>query len=277
MAKCGRIGAGDPERYVLGELSEAEREAFETHYLQCADCLDELERYRDLQTTLQQAAPSIRAEPFTPAARRQWVWGAAAVSAVAVIGFAIWLRTPTPEWWSSPGAARVPQELLSSSGPSLEELARVVPPPYTPANLRGATTEASERFREAMERYLAEDYEAAITGRRAANELNPGAPDVAFFLGICHLLTGETDVAIERLQETVAFGPSPYLEEAHFYLAKAHLRTGDLDAAGEELRTTVQLRGELESEAQELLGRLETLGESSGGREGPVPDGAERP
>ena len=105
MAKCGRIGAGDPERYVLGELSEAEREAFETHYLQCADCLEELERYRDLQTALQRAAPSIRAEPFTPAARRQWVWGAAAVSVVAVIGLAIWLRGPTPEGRPLPGAA----------------------------------------------------------------------------------------------------------------------------------------------------------------------------
>ena len=248
MAKCGRIGAGDPERYVLGELSEAEREAFETHYLQCADCLEELERYRDLQTALQRAAPSIRAEPFTPAARRQWVWGAAAVSVVAVIGLAIWLRTPT-------------QELLSSSGPSLEELAQVMSPPYTPANLRGATTEASERFRKAMERYLAEDYEAAIAGLRAANELNPGAPDVAFFLGVCHLLTGETDVAIERLQETVAFGPSPYLEEAHFYLAKAHLRRGKLHAAEERLNEMVRMRGRLEGEARELLRQLETLRE----------------
>ncbi len=157
------------------------------------------------------------------------------------------------------------------------ELARVEKPPYTPATMRGTLDEASQRFREAMQHYVDGNYEATMGGLRAASELNPEAPDISFFLGMCYLLTGQTDAALEHLHETVAFGNSPYLEEAHFYLAKAHLRTGDLDAAEEELRTTVQLRGELESEAQELLGRLETLGESSSGREGPVPDGAERP
>ena len=270
MVTCARIRE-EPlaEKYVLGELSEADREAFEGHYFECADCCEDLQTYPSLLEELQRRAASIQAERSRTAALPRWAWAAAATVAVTVaLSLGIWLRRPVVE---------AHPESVSSPVPSLEELVRVEPPPYKPVTVRGAIDEASQRFREAMQHYVEGDYVTAIEGLQAAARLKPGAPDISFFLGICYLLTGQTDPALEHLHETVAFGNSPYLEEAHFYLAKAHLRTGDLDAAEEELRTTVQLRGEMESEAQELLGRLETLGESSSGREGPVPDGAERP
>src|SRR5215472_10506634 len=31
-----------PERYVLGELNDVERDAFEAHYFDCASCFDEI-------------------------------------------------------------------------------------------------------------------------------------------------------------------------------------------------------------------------------------------
>jgi len=145
------------------------------------------------------------------------------------------------------------------TAPSVAELVRVTPPRYVPVTLRGPTDEAAKRFREAMQHYAKGKYGAAILGLRAAAELDPRAPNVQFFLGICYLLTGQIDTAIAELKKTVALGDSPYLEEAHFYLAKAFLRQGNVVAARNELKKTIELRGELESEAQKLLGQLQML------------------
>jgi len=73
------------------------------------------------------------------------------------------------------------------------------------------------------------------------------------------LLTGEPEAAIAQLRRTIALGESPYLEEARFYLAKAYLRRGELQAAESELRKTVELRGDREKEARELLQNVEAI------------------
>ena len=151
------------------------------------------------------------------------------------------------------------------------------PPPYKPVTVRGAIDEASELFRAAMQHYVEGDYVTAIEGLQAAARLKPGAPDISFFLGICYLLMEQPDLASEHLAKTVAFGNSPYLEEAHFYLAKAYLRKGDIGGAEKELIRAVQLRGELESNAQELLGQLEALWPSRRSPQGPDTDGPEVP
>lgn len=136
-------------------------------------------------------------------------------------------------------------------------------PPYTPAVLRGALDEAARRFQEAMRLYVRKDYEGAKAGLREAAGLDRERPDIAFFLGICALLTDEPVAAIAELRRTVALGESPYLEEAHFYLAKAHVRRGELAAAASQLEATVRLRGEREQEAREMLQELESFRRTS--------------
>jgi tetratricopeptide (TPR) repeat protein len=142
---------------------------------------------------------------------------------------------------------------------ALAALAIVQAPPYTPAVLRGALDETARRFQEAMRLYVRKDYEGAKARLRAAAALDPGAPDIAFFLGICALLTDEPAAAIAELRRTVALGESPYLEEAHFYLAKAHVRRGELTAAASQIEATVRLRGDREQEAREMLQKLESF------------------
>lgn len=51
------------DRYLLGQLSTAEREAFEQHYLHCQRCLDRLEEAERFQGAVKRAAAEAAAEP----------------------------------------------------------------------------------------------------------------------------------------------------------------------------------------------------------------------
>ncbi|MDQ5858084.1 MAG: hypothetical protein M3542_07405, partial [Acidobacteriota bacterium] len=170
---------------------------------------------------------------------------------------------PLPDTASSaqphPSALPLLAAEAAARSAALATLAVVHAPQYTPVVLRGAVDEAARRFREAMQLYVSRDYAGARPGLRAASELDRGRPDIAFFLGICALLTDEPADAIAELRRTIALGESPYLEEAHFYLAKAHVQRGELAAASGELAATVRLRGEREQEARELLQKLEAF------------------
>lgn len=85
-----------PERYLLGELTAAEADAFEEHYFDCADCADDVRAGMQLMEGGRQLVRE-RAEPAAPAhvtsiaqhrrARWQWMpYAAAAVFAFALVG-----------------------------------------------------------------------------------------------------------------------------------------------------------------------------------------------
>ena len=58
---CARVIADDiTEKYLLGELSEADTEAFEQHYFDCARCFEELRACRTMRTVLRQGGPVVR-------------------------------------------------------------------------------------------------------------------------------------------------------------------------------------------------------------------------
>ncbi len=244
------------ERYLTGSLGPEERESFEEHYFACEQCFAALQAQRALQAELSASAPQIRAMPApNPTA---WRWTAAMATAAVVILAVLGIR------WGmkpdlSPPAPPTQTMQPGPAGPSLAELARFDPPTYTPAVLRGAQDEAMRKFRVAMKHYQQGDYARAITGLREAAKLNPKDAGALFFLGVSYLLASQTDDGIAVLQQSVALGDTPYLEEAHYYLAKAFLRKSDLAAAEAELQKTVQLKGELESKAQELSQAIQAL------------------
>jgi tetratricopeptide (TPR) repeat protein len=107
-----------------------------------------------------------------------------------------------------------------------------------------------------MEAYVRSDYAEATAGLEGAVRLHPGDAGALFFLGSSHLLTGRIPEGIARLEETIALGESPYLEEARLYLAKALVLEGRLDEAEAQLRMASELRGDLEDEVQEGLRRI---------------------
>ena len=244
------------ERYLTGSLSPQERESFEEHYFACEQCFAALQAHRALQAELSASAPQIRAMPApNPTA---WRWTAAMATAAVVILAVLGIR------WGmkpdlSPPAPPTQTMQPGPAGPSLAELARFDPPTYTPAVLRGAQDEAMRKFRAAMKHYRQGEYARAVTGLREAAKLNPKDAGALFFLGVSYLLSGQTDDGIAALRQSVALGDTPYLEDAHYYLAKAFLHKNDLAGAEAELQKTVQLKGDLESKAQELAQAIQAL------------------
>lgn len=255
--ECAQIGREEVvERYLTRSLGKQERESFEEHYFGCEQCFAALQAQRALQAELSASAPQIRAMPArNPTA---WRWRAAMATAAVVILAVLGIRWGTKPDLSPPAP---PTETMQpgSAGPSLTELARFDPPTYTPAVLRGAQDEATREFRAAMKHYQHGDYARAITGLRKAAKPNPKDAGALFFLGISYLLSSQTNDGIAALQQAVALGDTPYLEEAHYYLAKAFLLKGDLAASEAELTKTVQLKGDLESNAQELAQAIQAL------------------
>ncbi|MBI1951845.1 MAG: tetratricopeptide repeat protein [Acidobacteria bacterium] len=261
------------ERYLLGRLGDDERELYEQHYFECEGCFEELETYRALQAELKQAVPSSP-EDAAPRRARAWAWSGAAAAALAGAALILWLRQPPsspreaarasggeiaePVQPPLPPGSPVPDPGVARPAPDWMTLARVTPPAYTAVVLRGAEGEARRKFAQAMEHYVAGHYAAALSGLEEASELDPAAPEASFFLGICYLLTGKVDPAVQALQRTVALGDTLYLEEAHINLAKAFLRKGDPDRATAELRKAVALEGDHESEARALLERIKS-------------------
>lgn len=267
---CDDVANGEiAEKYVLDELGEELRDAFEQHYFECGRCFELLQTYRAMQVELARTREAAQVE--APRKSRAWLWTWAPAMAVLVVAVSVgvWMRpmsstvgTPTtPVSPSGPTASPGPASPTPSPKaptPSLEDLARVEPPAYTTSRLRGGD-ESTARFQEAMEHYQRRSYAAAVTGLRAASTLDPEAPHIAFFLGATELLNGHTSAAIDTLSRTVALGESPYLEDALFYLAKAHLQARDVDAAARELQRTIELNGERATEARQLLDALASL------------------
>ena len=248
------------EKYLLDQLSEDVREAFEQHYFECARCFGLLQTYREVQAELART----RTEALVEAPQRGWVWRWAWAPAMAVVLIAasvtFWPRPLSDSIGPAPPAT--PESTVTAPPPArprLEELARFDPPQYTPGRLRGAPDEATARFRDGMKHYARGDYRAAVPELTAASTLDPDAPHIHFFLGISRLLTGQPALAVDSLSKTTVLNDSLYREDAHFYLAKAYLQAGNIDGAEKELSSTLALRGERAAEAERLLLQLRAI------------------
>ena len=248
------------ERYLTGSLGAEERDSFEEHYFACEPCFAMLQAQRALQAELSSSAPQIRTMPLSNPPRLRWkiAFAAAAVVILSVITIR-WGAKRNP----SPSAPPVVMSKSSPAGASLSGLAQFDPPTYTPTILRGTQNEAARKFRMAMKAYQQGDYARAVTALRAAVKLNPKDPGALFFLGVSQLLANQTDDGIAVLQQCVALGDTPYLEEVHYYLAEGFLRKSDASAAQSELEQVVRLKGDHEVTAQRLLQQLAAPGKDS--------------
>ena len=273
---CERVAREEIlDSYLVGRLSEEDREALEAHYFECARCFDDLTTLKAIQGELRRTARAFAAGRQQRFLRWAPAAGLAAVAVLAA-GVMFSMRAPAPTALPESPPAQTPVQTQSpdrplpraadpadAPPPSLEQLARVEPPRYDPLRLRGAPDEATARFERGMERYRAADYQAAIGDLREAAELDPDATHIRFFLGISHLMSGQDNAAIQHLRATIALGDSAYLEEAHWYLAKAFLRQKNVAAARAQLTKLVQLRGSRSAEAQRLLTQIEAINKRS--------------
>ena len=89
---CQRVSTdGVVERYLLGDLSEAEREAFEEHYFECDECFAELEALGAIRDHLEEEQNRTPRLAMQPRARTRWWWWALAAAVVVTILVAVGL------------------------------------------------------------------------------------------------------------------------------------------------------------------------------------------
>jgi len=244
------------EQYVAGRLSEDDQARFEDHYFDCTACL---ERVRIIEQA--RADLSLQEHPMV---WRNWRRAGAGLAAAAVLALAV--RAGYDRWIAndaSPVAERPPDVIAPSPSPSTPpapivqpSLGKIELPPYNAPRMRTAPTDAQRAFRDAMVFYAAGNCDATLSGLRRALALDDSLLAARFYLGVCELERGRPLAAAPALEQVIAAGESPYLEDALFFLADARIGEGNLTAARAGLERVVSLRGNRRDEAQRLLTQL---------------------
>lgn len=286
---CNSVATNDlAEKYLLGELGAAEQEAYELHYFECERCLVELQQLQAIQAVLRESPLQVVAAPTAPRQarwRRQRSWVGAMALAASIAGVALLVVSEQREQVAATRAApagprvttspvatppQVARAALESSpvkpsaaaprrGEVLARLARVDPPRYSFGILRGVTDEATQSFHEGMHSYSRGDYTAAIPVLRRAASADPTRADIAFFLAAAELTHSDYVRAKAGFERVIAFGDTPFIEEAQFYRAIACLGSGDVEAARGALAVVVATKGEFAGAARRLVAELEHL------------------
>jgi tetratricopeptide (TPR) repeat protein len=251
------------ECYLLGRLPDSQRDEFERHCFECDSCSSLLQVELTVQEHLKLLQPIL--PPAKKASiRRTWYWMPAFAVLTLVLVAGIWWRARQQQPVHQEASATLGTQPTSSGetqqpplvGPSLEELARVQPPPYSVTVLRGAEDVAEFKFENAMQHYVNGGYASAIPGLRTAVKNSPRTARFSFYLGACYLMTGQTSSAIASFRKTISQKEQPYSNQSHYYLAKAYLQSKDVASAKKELQMTVDLGGGMADEAGEVLHQL---------------------
>lgn len=207
------------ERYSARRMTAREVEAFEDHFVTCAECQSEVRLASALAAELSQApVPTRRAS--ASASRRAWIWGGG--------GLAL--------------AAGLAAFMVMRSGPSSELVALGAvrePPVYLGIPVRGIGGPQDSLFDVSMDAYAERRYSAATEGLRAVLAAGRDSVPAQFFLATSLLLDDRAIEAANEYQRVLVHGDTPYRAEAVYYRAKAFLRLGRAaDAQAELARLT---------------------------------------
>jgi hypothetical protein len=127
------------EKYLLDQLSDDAREAFEQHYFECGRCFGLLQTYRAVQEELARTRETALVEAPKPGWVWRWAWAPAMAVLFIAVSIGLWqrplremanppsLEVPVPTAASPPGPP-TPAPPPSTPAPSLADLARVEPP-----------------------------------------------------------------------------------------------------------------------------------------------------
>jgi tetratricopeptide (TPR) repeat protein len=236
------------ERYIAKKLSEEDSEVFEQHYFSCEHCFEELKLRTELATVVGTLEPSSHvdqqesATAETTAGKWKWVLATAALLILLLIPVQMFLRNSDRQA-AGVASLELPTQLL--------EVGEM--PPYLSTTVRGATGSPLQLFRTAMEFYVEEDYEGAVSALEEAAAADPDHIPTVFYLGVSHLAVGQVERARNQLEKVIGTASEAYREEAHWYLAKAYFQLGETDLAGQQLEQVAKLKGPWAAEAEEHL------------------------
>ena len=133
------------EKYLNGQLDEANQDDFEAHILECEKCLQAVEVLQTVRLDLIERAPAIRAQSAVPKqAWFRWQWAAAACSLLIVVG--VGLQMNRERLTSQPTAATHKPDSSQDSPMTAERVAKSQPPiPNLPENGRNYATETLDK------------------------------------------------------------------------------------------------------------------------------------
>jgi len=127
--------------------------------------------------------------------------------------------------WNSREPIR-PPGLSKNAAPLnwVQELSKIAPPEFDGQLHATITEEAAEQFKATMAFYKRGACQMAIPGLMETLELDSRAIDARFYLGICLVMSGETEQGELVLEDTVAWGNTVFREPALVYGAHANLK-----------------------------------------------------
>lgn len=259
------------DQYLHRRLADADRDAFEAHFLDCDACFALVQDYRLLRQEFA-AAPVVAAEPertrFGLGIRGWSVIGAVAALTLAVVGTLLFRSAPANsiaavEAPSAPpvttAAAPPSPATTPSRGERVMQLARFEPPTYVPLSLRDAGDARAPEFDAAMTAYRAGNYAAAAAALRPITAGRPASIDALFYLGVSDLQQGRVAEALSSFTSVLNERGSVYEEDSLYLSAKASLQQGDVAAARRALARVSALDGDRASDARNLIAAIDAL------------------
>ncbi len=227
------------DRYVQGLMQDDERQEFEESLVINPTLKNEVELHKKLIASLEVNTFFRENDPVTstapapvrsirPVFRRSWLVAASIVFLMATA--AIW-------WMLSP----TQHERLYTQHFSVD--------PGLPTNMG---TEEEYEFYRGMVDYKSGQYELAITRWEKLYAVDSLNSELAYFLGVAWLNTGNAIKPQPFLQQVIQDNRSPFRQSAIWYLSLAHLKEGNPSTAIELLEDIPDYPGATELRQQLL-------------------------
>jgi hypothetical protein len=233
------------ERYLHGDLTSSEKEAFEEKLRRDAAFAEEVEMHRTAVFLIkaggirkmkkQLESYSVYAEPAQKGSSVQLLyrWYAWAAAALMILILSYIYLIPTQ--------ASDPEELFT---------AYFVPPPAERQRLRNES-EASEKM-DAFRAYEEKRYhQSALLFEKILNDNRDN--DLLFYAGVSALADNQPQKAISYFTELLKDQNSLYLRRTQWYLSLAYLKNGQAEKAKEYLSILTLESNSYQGKAKELL------------------------
>jgi hypothetical protein len=199
------------ERYLLGEMSDAERDAFEEHFFSCVECADDVKAGARMKNGVRQGFASAHVIPMKRAWRPTTVLPWAVAATFAFLATYQTLRTPAP----------------------LTGVATQIPIPLKPVTIRPATRGEAPVVRP--------EPNGSITLALAVD--SPGTGSIRYTLRRedgSMAASGEAPAPPPGGVMLLFFGPGALNAPARYVLATQ--KVGSADLTEEEYRFSVEAR-----------------------------------
>jgi len=237
--------------YVRGELPESEQETFETHYLGCDECLNDIRLMEKATLAMHHYGGTVFAPKTTWLDRLNIWWDElplspqwrTAIPSLATYVLLIGILSAGYYWFNSslnkngghfygdqPGGM-VPEH-LEKTFVKLEHFDWAQPP--------ASTTESAlfNRLAAIQPVYQARNYRLAADRLAAVVADFPQSPEAHLFLGVSQLHLDHTNAATKNLKKVLQMRPD--YAPAQWHLAHSYLRQNRFDDARQQLTALIK-------------------------------------